>query len=83
MNPSSKLPNYRPSLPILKKFFIKHVKRAVVMGGSLYSSLPQHFVHEVLPLVDIVYDRLLADPELHVVVEGSDVVPWLLAAMPC
>jgi hypothetical protein len=82
MNPSSELPNFKPVLPYLRRFNIVRAKRAVALGGSLYSRLPQHFVHEGLPLLEVVYDAIMNDPEMMVVVEGSKAIPWLLEALP-
>jgi hypothetical protein len=76
------LPNYIPAVTVLRRYFVTKVKRAVVLGGSLYSGLPQHFVHEVLPLLEVVYDTIVGDPEVVVLVEGPDVIPWLIMALP-
>jgi hypothetical protein len=54
-----------------KLYFRRHFKKLVVIGGSMWCHLIQHWVMEGLPLLEAAYDLILSDPELHVLVPAG------------
>jgi hypothetical protein len=81
-NPGSLIPAVIPFRYGLRSFNTTEFERLLVLGGSMWCHLIQHWVMEGLPLLEAAYDLIHSDPQLKILTPSGGAYRLTRLALP-